>query len=205
MNTYILLALLCICAYFLLCLFDGKSALVYDIESVQFKELDKKNKIKAEGTRIVCIGFYDYKTGKYDYCLYPNFRKFQRLARQRKEIIGFNSLSFDDRVCAENGITVKTTFDLYERVLKALKQQTKHNKRDKYGLDDLAQENLGEGKIKTKTSVEKLWNEGNTNDLIMYCLQDVKLTKGLNDRRKKIKDPNSRTLLNLEAIKEDAV
>lgn len=40
------------------------------------------------------------------------FRRFEQLVSEADEIIGFNSISFDDNLCQSNDIDVKTTHDL---------------------------------------------------------------------------------------------
>lgn len=189
--VFFLIACLCFLHFFLTGS-DRNSILVYDIETIR----EDKNVHK-----IVLIGFYDYKNGKYGYDVYPNFSNFQRLVKKRKQIVGFNSKAFDDEICKLHKIGVATTFDIFERVKLAVKHQTDHGVRSGYSLDVLSQLNLGEGKLKeTPGSVEEAWFKGDVNRIAKYCLQDVKLTKGLFDTRKNIKDPNGKKRLNLVKI-----
>ena len=50
--------------------------------------------------------------------IYPGsaFSKFQKDVDTADLIVGFNSLSFDDKLCQANGIKVKTDYDLLQEV-----------------------------------------------------------------------------------------
>ena len=170
--------------------------LIYDIEAV----LTLHPETLEKGDKLLMIGFYDSKTKKYDYCIAPNFRKFKRLAKQRPIVIGFNSESFDDRICHENGITVKTTYDIYRLVREAAKLQAGHREIKGYNLDTLGKVNFGEGKLKDGRNIIELWTSGDQEGLINYCLQDVRITVLLWQNRRKLVDPNSQVILNLQKL-----
>lgn len=166
--------------------------LVYDIESIR-----DENQVHT----IVLIGYYDSKYNRYSYDVYPNFRRFKKIVKKRKTIVGFNSLSFDDPICRLQGIEVESTFDIYERMVTAVKHHAKHKIRTGYSLDSLGQKNLGQGKYKTKGgSVRESWEKGDIEGLAKYCLQDVRLTVELYKRRRNIKDPNNNQKYDLENI-----
>ena len=61
-------------------------------------------------------------------------------------MIGFNSLSFDDKLCKAHGIEVETTYDILCEVRQATGQPPFYAKgftRAGYNLDALAKANLG--------------------------------------------------------------
>jgi hypothetical protein len=108
--------------------------------------------------------------------------QFQELVNQAERIVGFNSLSFDDKLLQANGIKITTTFDLLCEIRKASLQPPHYTKgvtRKGYSLDNLAIANLGVGKTGTGELAPVLWQQGRYQDVISYCLNDVKLTKRL--------------------------
>lgn len=204
-NPFIILAIigLLLILSWLNDLRNSRSVLVYDVETIRSGVEDHLDEVEGSAfDKIVFIGYYDYLTDRYGYCLFPNFKPFQKLVKQRRKIVGFNSLSFDDQVCKKNGIAVNTHFDVYERVKLAAKHQGKHGVLKGYSLDNLSRVNFGEGKIENANGkgVEALWLAGDIDALAKYCLQDVKLTRMLYDRRRSIKDPNGKKRLNLTNI-----
>lgn len=147
-----------------------------------------------------CISVYDYQEDAYRVFLADNFEEFQELANNRKHIIGFNSLSFDDRLCRFNGLHINTTYDLLVEVFLASGQPpiyTKGVTRSGYGLDDIALANLGRGKSGNGATAPVLWQEGARGQVIDYCLRDVTLTKKLFDRRGALLDPTTKEVLHL--------
>lgn len=159
-----------------------ENLLVYDIET---------RKTEDSAHVIVMIGWYDGLTRRYYYEHDSKFKKFARIAKRRNQVIGFNSLQFDDKICAAHGINVTTTYDVYQHARLAAQVQTKHGLKTGYSLDSLAHANLGEGKLKeTPGSIETLWQSQQIDKLAAYCLQDVRLTYLLWKKRRKIRDPN---------------
>lgn len=77
----------------------------------------------------------------------PNyFDDFQKLVKKATNVIGFNSVSFDDVVCAANGLKVKTDYDLLQQIWVAAglpPVYTKGVTTAGYKLENLAQANLG--------------------------------------------------------------
>jgi DEAD/DEAH box helicase domain-containing protein len=111
------------------------------------------------------------------------FNKLQKLADQADLIVGFNSLSFDDRLCRANGIDIQTDYDLLIEVRKASGQGdgrycyglTKKG----YALKDLARANLPYNKSGSGELAPVLWQQGKHQEVISYCLRDIKITKEL--------------------------
>ncbi len=89
-------------------------------------------------------------------------------------IIGFNLKGFDYPILQKyyNGTIAKLpTLDMLEEFKKD------HGFRIK--LDILAQENLGHGKSGDGLMAIKLYEEGKIEELMQYCLDDIKITRDL--------------------------
>ncbi len=114
-----------------------------------------------------------------------DFDKFQAIVNRADEIVGFNSHSFDDPLCKAHGIDITSTIDLLAEV-RELAGMPRHYVRGKtragYSLERLAIANLGRGKTGTGAEAPKLWQAGKKEEVIAYCLNDIKLTKALYDR-----------------------
>jgi hypothetical protein len=151
------------------------------------------------GMGISVIGVYDYLADQYRVFLEDNFGDFARLVRDREHVIGFNSLAFDDKLCAAHGLEVTTTYDLLCEVRVASDQPPHYRPgtRSGYSLEALARANLGTGKSGSGALAPELWQRGQRGAVIDYCLGDVALTKRLFDRRAELIDPTGRGLLTL--------
>ncbi len=118
-----------------------------------------------------------------------NFQEFQKLADEANEVIGFNSLSFDDRLCQAHGIRIKTTYDLMVEVRRAAGEPLSGPCTPGYNLAQLAEINLGQKKTGLGSQVPDLWGQGKYQQVIDYCLNDVMLLMNLYQRRTRIIDP----------------
>lgn len=150
------------------------------------------------GMGITCIGVYDYYTESYRVFGKETLHEFQALCDARTEIIGFNSVAFDDKLCAANGLTISTTWDVLVEVWRAAGlalQYAPGTGQSSYSLDKLAQANLGEGKTENGGFAPVLWQMGEHARVIDYCLRDVMLTKRLFESRDDLCDPFGNALL----------
>jgi hypothetical protein len=158
---------------------------------------------------ITVIAAYNYADDSYGIFLEDNFQEFQQLAEQSEHIFGFNSHSFDDNVCAENGIKVRTTYDFLRETYRAaglnpsppwdeLSRLKKAGDKEAeellakykgYRLQDIAMANLGVGKSGSGDNAAKLWQQGKFGQVINYCTRDVWLLKRLIDKRDCIISP----------------
>lgn len=153
-----------------------------------------------EGMGIAVICAYSSWEDRYYVYLQDNLANFQALIDQAEEIVGFNSLSFDDQLCAANGLRVKTTYDLLWHIRVASGMPPHYVKgvtRAGYSLGQLAKANLGYAKSGTGTLAPELWQRGNRGSVIDYCLGDVNLTRKLYERRAKLIDPTNEEILAL--------
>ncbi len=153
-----------------------------------------------ENMGISCICAYDFATDSSHVFLSDNLADFQILIDKSEEVIGFNSIHFDDRLCAINGIKIKTTYDLQCEVWVAAgmpRAYTKDVTRRGYSLGKLAEVNLGYGKKITGAMAPELWQRGKIGTVIDYCLQDVSFTKNLYEKRHNLIDPTNKNVLQL--------
>lgn len=189
-----------------------KPWLLYDTE---IREIPYTGGEKEEGL-IYCDGWRDYSnmtitvictyswlTDEYGIFMQDNLYEFQQLVYQHEQIMGFNSIGFDDHVCKANGIDVTTTYDIlcefYRaaglnahpdwKMLKLRKDDGDEeaeillSKYKGYRLEDICQANFGVGKSGNGQNAAKLWQQGKYGQIVNYCLRDVWLTKLLVDKR----------------------
>jgi len=136
------------------------------------------------GISVICA--YDSKEDEYRVFLQDNFDQFQRLVERDMLVAGFNSISFDDRVCRDNGIYVDTRFDLLRATYSALgldpwpSEYTEEYKGR--SLDAMARANGLNPKTGSGALAPVLWQQGKLGTVIDYCLHDVEITRCLLDR-----------------------
>lgn len=96
------------------------------------------------------------------------------------KLIGFNSKSFDDKLLAANGVHVQTSYDLFEEILIAAGQKGKAYWKEgfSYSLGKIGEAN-GYPKTGSGELAPKLWQDGKYQEVIDYCLNDVKVTHEL--------------------------
>lgn len=157
------------------------------------------------GMKIACIATYSNWDEAYRIFEQPNFRKFQRLINQSDRTIGFNSISFDDKVCAANGLKVSTSYDLLSQIWVAAglpPSYTKGVTKPGYNLEKLARANLDMGKSGSGSLAPVLWQQGKKEEVKAYCLRDVFLSFELLKKgwRGELLDPNSADKLVLAAL-----
>ncbi len=154
---------------------------------------------KGMGISVICA--YASWEDSYHIYLDDNLLSFQELVNQADEIVGFNSLSFDDPLCIAHGIKVKTTYDLLCQVRIAAGMPPHYVKGvtlKGYSLEALAQANFGYGKAKMNELAPELWQQGQRGQVIDYCLKDVTLTRKLYEQRFHLLDPTNGKTLNLK-------
>ena len=154
-----------------------------------------------------CGGWDDFKNmgisvvgycwnGSFSYCLPPNWEKFLKFAEQADQIVGFNSKSFDDNLMKANGVKITTTFDLLEEIRIAAygspHWQDMPKKGYSYSLGRIGEAN-GFPKTGTGELAPQLWQQGRKEEVIQYCLNDVRITHSLYNLflEGKLKDPNT--------------
>jgi hypothetical protein len=121
-----------------------------------------------------------------------------------RPIVGFNSRSFDDRLMAAHGVGVRTDYDLLEEVRIAAGFSAHWGSVPKgfsYKLDAIARAN-GMAKTGSGELAPKLWQEGKRQEVVDYCLMDIKITRQmlLLGLAGELVDPNTGEMLQLRSI-----
>ena len=141
-----------------------------------------------EGMGISMIGCYDYWTNRYRVFFKDNFKEFMALMASRSLIIGFNSCRFDNMLLKAHGLAHE---DLWEHTYDILREiwVSERLDPDKFspkthgglGLDVVARANDLSGKTGNGAMAPVWFQRGEYGKVADYCLQDIKLTKGLLD------------------------
>lgn len=122
----------------------------------------------------------------------------QDLIDSAERVIGFNSLSFDDNLLKANGFDIQTTYDLLCEVRIASGQPPHFIKgvtKAGYSLNALAKANLNYCKTGDGANAAILWQQGRKQEVIDYCINDVRILKDLYDKRKELIDPTNGQIL----------
>ncbi|NEQ45596.1 MAG: hypothetical protein F6K00_19455 [Leptolyngbya sp. SIOISBB] len=119
-------------------------------------------------------------------------------------IVGFNSRRFDDALMAANGVAVSTAYDLLEQVRIAAYDSPDWEDQPpgcSYALGAIGEAN-GFPKTGSGVLAPQLWQQGKHQEVIDYCLNDVKITKALLDLGLKgeLIDPNTSQKLQLRPL-----
>jgi hypothetical protein len=120
---------------------------------------------------------------------FDDLQGFQDLVNEAEQIVGFNSIGFDDPLCQAHGLHIETTYDLMVEVRRAAGEPLSGRCTPGYNLARLSEVNLGRKKTGHGADVPVLWQAGKKQEVIDYCLNDVMLLVGLYQRRTHIIDP----------------
>lgn len=134
---------------------------------------------------ISCIGAYDYATGRTRVFMDDNIGEFADLVKQRDLIVSFNGLSFDNRVCAANGIEVPDakSYDILVELWAAagLGPRFVYPSHMGFGLEATCAVNFGAHKSGNGALAPVDYQRRRFGSLVDYCLNDIALTKRLFD------------------------
>lgn len=119
-------------------------------------------------------------------------------------VIGFNSKSFDDNLLKAHGVDIATDYDLLEEVRIAAgfgRDYQSVPKGFSYALGKLGEAN-GFPKTGSGELAPQLWQRGERQAVIDYCLNDVRITKALLDLglAGELIDPNTGNKLQLRPL-----
>lgn len=144
---------------------------VLDLET-QHKFQDVDYDVKK--LKVSVVGIYDYATGTYKSYKEDQLKDLFSLLEHASCIIGFNIVRFDLPVLSPyyvGDMTQFRTLDILEHVEKVLGHRL--------ALDDLARATLNIKKSGHGLLAIDYFKEGKWDQLIEYCLSDVKVTKEL--------------------------
>lgn len=131
---------------------------------------------------VACICAYDVGEGRYRVWTDGTFEDFIELA-QRRRVVGFNSVRFDDVVCGLEGIPVTTTWDLLREMWKAegLNPDSYGGGHSGFSLNATAKANGLPEKTWHGAVAGAGWQMGQYGRVIDYCLFDVHLLRDLTE------------------------
>ncbi|PIP29982.1 hypothetical protein COU12_01230 [Candidatus Jorgensenbacteria bacterium CG10_big_fil_rev_8_21_14_0_10_54_38] len=153
--------------------------LVFDIETKNtFDDVGGQKYVRDLSVSVV--GVYSYAQDRYLIFDEHELNKLNKLFQDAYLLVGFSSKRFDIPVL-EKHFTFNASaiphFDILEEVEKSYGRRV--------GLGVIAEANLGAGKSASGLQAIEFYKQGEMNKLKEYCLQDVKLTKGLYELIKK--------------------
>lgn len=150
--------------------------IVLDLETKKtFDEVGGQNNRHLLGVSLV--GIYSYNRDKYRAFKEEEFPELLKLLQDTELVIGFNSKSFDFTVLQPyfkdfDLFTIKH-LDILEEIVYALGHRLK--------LESVAQSTLGYGKSGSGLDAIMYYRNNDWDNLIKYCLDDVKVTKEVYD------------------------
>lgn len=119
---------------------------------------------------VVCAYFYE--TDTWESYLEKDLPRLMKQLEHAERIIGYNSIGFDMPVLNNYyaGDLLKIPqLDMLAEIYKSLGYRIK--------LDDVAAATIGTRKSGHGLQAVQWWKEGKIDDIITYCMQDVKVTK----------------------------
>lgn len=110
-----------------------------------------------------------------------NLSELKALIDLRQVIVGFNTINFDNKVLAANGIEIPIwkNFDLYAEVLRLEGLELGKPNDGGRSVDDFARVNFGLKKSAHGSEAPKMFQRGELAALHSYCLRDVMLERRL--------------------------
>ncbi len=149
--------------------------IVFDIETKNaFSDVGGKDNLRQLDVSVV--GVYSYADDAYRIYDEGELAELGAVLRYAKPLIGFFSTGFDVPVLEKYfdfPLAAVPHFDIFNEVYGRIGRRI--------GLGALAEANLGEGKNGKGMDAIVMYREGRIDELKKYCLQDVKVTKGLFD------------------------
>jgi DEAD/DEAH box helicase domain-containing protein len=125
---------------------------------------------------ISLLAIHDSETDEYSAYLEEDLPKLWPILEGADMLIGFNSDHFDIPILNKyypGDLTKIKSLDL----LKEVKEATGR----RYKLDNIAEATLGQKKSGHGLEAVQWWKEGKIDKIREYCIQDVKVTKGVYD------------------------
>lgn len=143
---------------------------IFDIETRNTFEEAGSNDPRDLDISVVCT--YDSSTGEYKSFLQEDLHKLWPILENADMLITYNGDHFDipllDKYYPGNLTTIKS-LDLLKEIRNSLGRRLK--------LDSVAEATLGRNKIAHGLEAITWWREGKIDQIIKYCLEDVKITK----------------------------
>jgi len=148
--------------------------IIFDIETQNtFDEVGSSNPADLD-ISVVCI--YDSETDEYMSFLEDELDALWPILEAADRIVGYNSEHFDLPLLNKyymGDLSKIHHIDLMRDIQEVIGRRIK--------LDDIASATLGTKKSADGLQAVLWWKQGNIEDIVKYCIQDVKVTKGVFD------------------------
>ena len=159
--------------------------LVFDIETQNFFTDPDVGWDNYAALKISVVAVYSYLQGRY-FCYEENeMDKLVELFEDARRIVGFSMNRYDIPVLNQYFQKIKGAPKLWEMERVDLLEEIEMSAGQRVSLDRLAELNLGEKKTHHSSEAITLYRDGKMDELKDYCINDVKLTKGLYDLYRK--------------------
>ena len=155
---------------------DKLRKITLDIETTG--EFGGNNNVLALDLSVVCI--HDSATGELSSFTQEELPKLWPILEQADLLIGYNSDHFDipilNKYYSGNLANIRS-IDLLKEVRAVLGRRLR--------MDNVAEATLGRKKISNGLQAVKWWNEGKYDEVIKYCMEDVRITLELYEYARK--------------------
>lgn len=169
--------------------------ITFDIETVPLFATQRVDPAEQE---LTVIAIHDSKNDTYTSYIREELPKLWPIIEETDLLIGFNSNTFDIPILNRyypGDLSQIPSLDLLVEVQKSLGRRIR--------LDLLAQATLGKAKSGAGTKAIEWWREGKVDTVRKYCIDDVRITKGLYDYALKYKALKYKDLRTMRDMKID--
>jgi DEAD/DEAH box helicase domain-containing protein len=145
--------------------------IVFDIETDGIIVSDGQKQI-FPNMNVVCI--YDSETDQYSSYTREQLKDLWPIIEKADLLIGYNSDSFDIPILNNyypGDLTKIASLDLLSEIRKSLGRRIK--------MDHVAEATLGRNKTGHGSDAINWWRQGRYDDVIKYCIEDVRITKDI--------------------------
>jgi DEAD/DEAH box helicase domain-containing protein len=149
-------------------------AITFDIESISNSVV--RGHLDVNEQELTVVAIHDSSTGEYSHYFKEDLPKLWPIIERADMLIGFNSDTFDIPLLNRyypGDLSHVRSLDLLSEVQKVLGRRIR--------LQALAEATLGKGKSGDGLKAGEWWKEGKKNEVAKYCIEDVRLTRGLYD------------------------
>jgi len=154
--------------------------IVFDIETRNLFQDVGSNDATALDISVVCI--YDSKTDSYSSYLQEDLPKLWPILESADMLIGYNSEHFDLPLLNKyypGDLSKIHHIDLLKEVRASINRRVK--------LDQIAEATLGTNKSAHGLQAVVWWKQGKIDEIIKYCIDDVRITKEVYEYARKHK------------------
>lgn len=149
-------------------------AITFDIESISDSMV--RGRIDVNEQELTVVAIHDSDTNEYSSYFKEELHKLWPILEHADMLIGFNSDTFDIPLLNRyypGDLSLIRSLDLLSEVQKVLGRRIR--------LQALAEATLGRDKSGDGLTAVQWWKEGKKDEVRKYCIEDVRLTRGLYD------------------------